>query len=165
MKRVLVIGCPGGGKSTFARELASLTGLPLYYLDMLWWNADKTNPSREEFDARLGEILDEDEWIIDGNYGRTLERRLAVCNMVFFLDMPLDVCLEGISLRRGKTRADMPWVEDGQDEEFIEYVKNFSATQRPKILTLLKKHGNKNIMVFNTRADADNFLKAKKQRA
>ncbi len=163
MKRVLVIGCPGGGKSTFACELAKLTDLPLYYLDMLWWNSDKTNVSRELFDMRLGDILAMDEWIIDGNYSRTLDTRLESCDTVFFLDMPLEVCLDGIKKRQGKPRADMPWVEVVQDKEFIQYVKDFSATQRPKILELLKKHGNKNIIVFNTRAEIDNFLIKKRQ--
>ena len=42
MERAIVIGCPGGGKSTFARALAEKTGLPLHHLDMMYWNADKT---------------------------------------------------------------------------------------------------------------------------
>ncbi len=59
MKRVLVIGSPGAGKSTFARKLRDGTGLPLYYLDMVWHRSDRTNISREEFDQRLCEIM---EW-------------------------------------------------------------------------------------------------------
>ena len=35
MKRAIVIGCPGAGRSTFARKLAAKTGLPLYYLDIV----------------------------------------------------------------------------------------------------------------------------------
>lgn len=73
MLRAMVIGCPGAGKSTFARKLRDITGLPLYYLDMLWHKPDKTNISREEFDRKLSVILEKDKWIIDGNYQRTLE--------------------------------------------------------------------------------------------
>ena len=86
MKRVLVIGSPGAGKSTFARKLRDGTGLPLYYLDMVWHRSDRTNISREEFDQRLCEILEKDRWIVDGNYLRTLEMRLNACDTVFFLD-------------------------------------------------------------------------------
>ena len=76
MRKVIVIGCPGAGKSTFARKLRDATNLPLYYLDMLWHKEDKTNISREEFDIKLNDILKKDKWIIDGNYLRTLEMRL-----------------------------------------------------------------------------------------
>lgn len=72
MQKIMVIGCPGAGKSTFSRALQGKIGLPLFYLDMLFWNCDKTNVSREEFDQKLSDILKQDKWIIDGNYGRTL---------------------------------------------------------------------------------------------
>ena len=88
MRKVMIIGCPGSGKSTFARALHAATGLPLYYLDMLYWNADKTTVSKEVFRGRLREILDTDAWILDGNYGSTIEIRLEACDTVFFLDYP-----------------------------------------------------------------------------
>lgn len=118
MEKVLVIGCPGGGKSTFARALRDKTGLPLYYLDMLWHKPDRTNISREEFDLELGRILQRDRWIIDGNYLRTLEMRLKECDTVFLLDYPLEVCLAGAEERIGKPREDIPWVEREFDGEF-----------------------------------------------
>lgn len=102
MLKILVIGSPGAGKSTFARKLRNVTGLPLYYLDMLWHNPNRTNISREEFDARLSEIVKMEEWIIDGNYQRTLEMRLRECDTVFLLDYPLEICLLGAESRIGK---------------------------------------------------------------
>ena len=92
MKRVIVIGSPGSGKTTFAEKLNKRTGLPLYYLDAIWHKPDKTHISREEFDSRLSEILARDSWIIDGNFSRTLESRLAECDTVFLFDLPTVGC-------------------------------------------------------------------------
>lgn len=71
MKKIMVIGCPGSGKSTFSRELYSKTGIPLYHLDMMYWNADKTTVEKDVFLERLLTVLDKNEWIIDGNYAST----------------------------------------------------------------------------------------------
>ncbi len=73
MKKVIVIGCPGSGKSTFSRSLHKKTGIPLHYLDMMYWNADKTTVEKSVFRERLAAVLATDAWIIDGNYGSTME--------------------------------------------------------------------------------------------
>ena len=158
MKKVIVIGCPGSGKSTFARALHDKTGIPLYHLDMMYWNADKTTVEKREFLELLSSVLEKDEWIIDGNYGSTMELRMTACDMVIFLDYPLDVCLDGIRERRGKPRSDMPWIETEEDEEFIEFIKSYNEQQKPKVLELLEKHSDKNIVIFKSREQADAFL-------
>lgn len=158
MKRILIIGCPGSGKSTLARKLQARTGLPLFHLDMLYWNADKTTVTRDVFDERLGEVLARDEWIIDGNYQRTMEIRLQACDTVLFLDYPTDVCIDGIFSRRGKPHADLPWVEDDVDEEFLSFVKEYSIAVRPSVLELLDRYFDKNILVFHSRDEAEEWL-------
>ena len=158
MKKVIVIGCPGSGKSTVSRALHNKTGIPLYHLDMMYWNADKTTVEKSVFLERLSVVLEKDEWIIDGNYGSTMELRMAACDTVIFLDYPLDVCLDGIRERRGKPRSDMPWIETEEDAEFIEFIKSYNEQQKPKVLELLEKHGDKNIVIFKSREEADAFL-------
>lgn len=161
MKKVIIIGCPGSGKSTFARALHDITRLPLYHLDMLYWNVDRTTVSKEVFLARLAETIEKENWIIDGNYGSTMEVRLQACNTVFFLDYPLEVCMDGIMSRRGKERPDMPWIEpeDDVDEEFVEFIKSYNSESRPTVMELLDKYADKEIIIFKSRDEAETFLK------
>lgn len=160
MKHVLVIGCPGSGKSTFSRALAKKTGLPIYYLDMMFWNADKTVVTRDIFMERLQQVLLKDAWIIDGNYGSTMEMRIQQCDTVFFLDYPLEVCLAGVKERRGKERVDMPWIEPiGEiDEEFLDQIMNYEIRERVAVLELFQKYTNKQWHIFKKREEADAFL-------
>lgn len=158
MEKVLVIGCPGGGKSTFARALRDKTGLPLYCLDMIWHKPDKTNVTREEFDTRLAEILKEPRFLIDGNYSRTLESRLAACDTVFLLDYPVEVCLAGVEARIGTKREDMPWVEEEFDPEFREFILHFAAERLPYIYGCLQNAHGKRVVIFHSREEAAAFL-------
>ena len=162
MKKVIVIGCPGSGKSTFSRELHSRTSIPLYHLDMMYWNDDKTIVEKSVFLERLTAVIEKDQWIIDGNYGSTMEMRLSACDTAIFLDYPVEICLDGIKQRMGKPRSDMPWIEIEEDAEFIEYVKHYNEEQRPKVLALLERYCDKSIIIFSQREQADEFLKGEK---
>ena len=164
MLKVIVIGCPGAGKSTFARKLSNKTGIPLHYLDMLWHKPNRTNISREAFDTQLSKIIQTDTWIIDGNYQRTLEARLKECDTVFLLDLPLEACLLGAESRIGKSREDLPWIETEFDEEFRHWIIDFPKTQLPEIYELLRKYqNNRNIIIFRSRKEADDYLNSRWQ--
>ena len=158
MRKVIIIGCPGSGKSTFARALAKVTGLPLYYLDRMYWNADRTQVEKSVFRARLAEAMAHNCWIIDGNYGSTMALRLEAADTVFFLDYPLEVCLAGIRQRQGKPRPDMPWIEQSEDKEFIEFIKGYERDSRPHVIELLEANPHKEIHVFRSREKAAAFL-------
>ena len=158
MKKIIVIGCPGSGKSTVSRSLHKKTGILLYHLDMMYWNADKTTVEKRVFLERLSAVLEKDEWIIDGNYGSTMELRMAACDTAIFLDYPLEVCLDGIKERLGKSRSDMPWIETEEDAEFIEFIKSYNEQQKPKVLELLEKCSDRNIIILRSREQADAFL-------
>ncbi len=158
MKKVIILGCPGSGKSTFARKLRDVTGLPLYYLDMLWHNPDQTNVTRGEFDQHLHEILIRDEWIIDGNYNRTIEERLKYCDTVFLFDLPVEICVEGARSRVGTQREDLPWVEVELDPEFHQFILDFRRDYLPGIYEHLEKYSDKEIVIFKSRNEAEKFL-------
>lgn len=161
MQKVIVIGCPGSGKSTFSKKLSAATEIPLYHLDMMYWNEDKTKVPKETFMKELDSILLSDSWIIDGNYGSTMEKRMTMCDTVFFLDYPVDVCVGGILERRGQSRSDMPWVEkiDEVDKEFLQFVKDYNSNSRPKVLGLLNKYRDKDIKIFKSREEANEFIR------
>ena len=158
IKKIIVIGCPGSGKSTLSRALHHKTDIPLYHLDMMYWNTDKSTVEKSVFLERLSAVLEKDEWIVDGNYTSTMELRIQACDTVIFLDYPLDICLNGVKERKGKARDDMPWIESEEDAEFIEFIKSYHDQQRPRVMNLLEKYGEKNIIIFNSREQADEFL-------
>lgn len=161
MLKIIIIGSPGAGKSTFARKLRDATGIPLYYLDRIWHRPDRTTVTREEFDRRLSEILKKDRWIIDGNYLRTLETRLRECDTVFLLDLPLETCLAGVESRIGKSREDLPWVESEFDEEFRQWIIDFPKTQLPQIYRLIEMYRQgREVTIFSSRKAPGDYLRA-----
>ena len=160
MKKVIIIGCPGSGKTTFAEKLHKHTHLPLYHLDAIWHKPDKTHIPREEFDKRITEIFSESSWIIDGNYKRTIEMRLKECDTVFLFDLPTEVCLQGATERIGKGRYDLPWIETELDEEFKRFIEEFPNTTLPYIYELIDKYKDgKQVVVFKSRKEAESYLK------
>ena len=159
MNKAIIIGCPGSGKTTFAEKLQKCTGLPLYYLDAIWHKPDKTHIPREEFDRRIGEIFETPRWIIDGNYKRTIEMRMKQCDTVFLFDLPVEVCLQGVTDRVGKERYDLPWLETELDPEFKQFIEDFPKDTLPYIYELIEKYkSEKQVIIFKSREEADGFI-------
>ena len=156
--RILILGCPGSGKSTFARALAARTGLPVVHLDNIWWRADGTHVSREAFDRALDGLLRGEQWIMDGNYRRTMEVRPRAADTAIFLDYPESVCMDGIRARVGQPRPDMPWTEQSLDPELVALVQNYRRDDRPALLSLLQKYPEKQSLIFTARQEAEQWL-------
>ena len=158
MKKIIVIGSPGAGKSCFSRELSFLTNIELFHMDNLYWHEDKTHISHEELVSKLNEIMTNDMWIIDGNYISTLGLRIKEADTIFYLDYPTEICIEGIKSRVGKKRDDIPWVEDELDNDFFKFVEAFRAETKPQIESLLEKYNYKRLYRFSYRDDMNKYL-------
>lgn len=146
MERVLVIGSPGAGKSTLARALAARTALPLYHLDRLHWLPGWIERNRDEGRAELAEILAQERWIIDGNYGSILPMRLARADTVVWLDYPAWLCLWRVLKRwwryRGTNRPDMTeGCPERLNAEFLLYVLQFRQAWHSRNAALMAQYG------------------------
>lgn len=158
MKRVLVIGSSGAGKSTFAKRLHDLTGLKLIHLDRFYHKPNWGQPTEEEWLGIVKELIKEDEWIIDGNFGGTMEIRMKRCDTVVWLDLPRTVCTYRILKRTvkfwNKSRPDMAeGCRERFDWEFLKYVWNFPRVTKPKIEARLEKM--KHFDLFHLKSDKE----------
>ena len=160
--KIIVIGCPGSGKSTFSKKLSKILNLPIYHLDMLYHNSDGTHISKEELEEKLKTIFKENNnWIIDGNYQRTLDMRMKECDTIILLDYPIEVCLAGAEARIGTQREDLPFIEEKLDENFKQSIIDFSKEKLPQIYELLEKYKKtKNTIVFKSREEADSYIQS-----
>ncbi len=167
VKRILVIGCCGAGKSTFARRLGEKLGLPVFHLDRLFWRPGWKEASREEFDAELGRILKKDAWILDGNYKRTLPERLKYADGVVFLRYPRFLCLWRVLKRcleyRCSGRKMRPDIAPGCPErltpDFLRFIWNYNREMLPRVLSDLENaSGEISVLHFRSPREAERYL-------
>ena len=159
MKRILVVGPSGAGKSYFSRRLGEILKIEVHHLDNLFWRSDRTHISREEFDEKLALLLKQDQWIIDGDYSRTYEMRFQACDTIFFLNLMLEECLDGVQSRIGKDRPDIPWTETSLDPDFKAWIIRWFDTTLPVLKDMLERYRHtRTIVTFNSRKEADEHL-------
>lgn len=164
MRKVLVIGSSGAGKSTFSRRLGEVTGLDVIHLDKLFWNPNWIETPEQTWRARVKGLLTRESWIMDGNFGGTMELRLAACDTVIFLDLPRLVCTWSIIKRvltyRPDTRPDMAGgCAERFDWEFIKWTWDYPRRSRPKVEERLSKvEGSAKIIRLRSRGEMDHFL-------
>lgn len=165
MERVMIIGCGGAGKSTLARRLGEKTGLPVIHLDQIWWAPGNwQHMDRGEFETILMAEMEKPQWILDGNFHRTMELRLEKCDTVIYLDMNRFVCLKNwlgrVIKNWGHARPDMAegcaeWI----DPEFAAWIWNFNRKNRKRYLELLRNLEGKQVHILRSRRQVEKFLK------
>jgi adenylate kinase family enzyme len=151
MKKVIVIGSDGSGKSTFARRLGKAFDIEVIHLDQGYWKPNWVKTPKDEWSKIVEGLLDRESWIMDGNFGGTREMRVRACDTVVFLDIPRRICLYRILKRavlyRGRTRPDMAeGCKERFDWEFVEWVWNYTNRARPRILAQLETFPDKNVI-------------------
>lgn len=166
LRRILVIGSSGAGKSVFAAKLAERMGLPLIHLDAIYWKPGWVKTPKDEWQRTVDELLARDRWVMDGNYAGTLDRRLSACDTVVFLDLPRTVCLWRAVKRRimyrRRSRPDMtPGCQERVTWEFIRWIWEYPRKQRPRVMArLAAPRPDQQAVVLRSTADADRFLRS-----
>ena len=164
MKRVLVIGSGGAGKSTFARELGAVLNLPVIHLDQAYWKAGWEKPSKAEWARTVDQLIAQHEWIMDGNFGGTLPQRLRRADAIILLDISRWICLWRVGKRlvkyRGRHRPDVPpGCHERFDREFIRWIWNYPSRSRPAKLALLSATGpDQRVVILRSSGEVKRFL-------
>jgi len=161
-QRILIVGSAGAGKSTFARELGRVSGLPVIHLDVLFWRPGWVEPSHEEWAAQLEPVLAEPRWILDGNYGGTMKQRARSADLAIFVERPRLLCEWRAILRylrnRNKTRIDVaPGCPEQLDPAFLRYIWAYPTVSGPKARRRLAEAGCP-VVVLRNQKDLDAFL-------
>jgi adenylate kinase family enzyme len=164
MKRILLIGCAGAGKSVLAAKIAARLSLPCIHLDRVFWKAGWVEPDRNDFDRRLLKILKTKKWVMDGNYGRTQELRQRYADTVILLDFSRWICLWRVLGRivkdYGRSRPDLA---DGCYEQFdwkfLQWIWNYPRQSRPEIVEKIKHlKKNQKAVILRHPKEAERFL-------
>ncbi len=164
MNRAMIIGCGGSGKSTFARRLGEVTDLPVHHLDRLFWRPGWTAPPKDEWRAVQVELCARPQWIIDGNYGSTMDLRLAACDTVIFLDLPTWTCLYRVLKRTithwGRSRPDLTeGCPERFDWPFTKWILTYRRTRRPRILGRLNElNPDQTVVILSSQREIDDFV-------
>lgn len=164
MNRIAIIGCGGAGKTTLARQLTAILAIEATHLDLLFWQAGWIAPPDDEWRQRVEALAAGERWILDGNYGGTMELRLAAADTIIFLDTPRLVCLARV-VRRYLRHLNRPRLDRaaGCDEkldwEFVRYVWNYQNERRPRVLRRLDHYApGRQIVILRGRRDIEAFL-------
>lgn len=159
-RRWLLLGAGGAGKTTLALELGRILSLPIIHLDRHYWSPGWVPPPDTAWDAKVEDLVQQDEWIMDGNYSRTLDLRLPRAQAVILLDLPPTVCLWGIvrrgAFRRGRARKDLPegCMEHFPNLEFLLYVATYRWRSRPKVLRKVRNAAHVQLFHIRSRGEA-----------
>ena len=164
MAKIIIIGCPGSGKSTMTFKLKDKLNYPVLHLDQIYHIDNENHITREELVEKVEEFAQANEnWIIDGNYVSTVEQRVKLADTIVLLDYDTDLCVSNAIGRTKKERgADMAKGFDNSKikDEFIEFIKSFKTNTLPRIMAVLENYTDKNIVILKNYDEADRFIES-----
>ena len=162
----MIIGCCGAGKSTFAKKLGNILPLEVIHLDQHYWQPNWTETAKEEWEEIVSKLAQKESWIIDGNYGGTMDLRIDRADTIIYLDYPTWKCLWRITKRiikhRGHERPDMATgCQERFDLEFYHYVATFNLMRRKALINKMQKlKSQKTVHIFRNDKETGIFLNA-----
>lgn len=170
--KIMIIGRPGSGKSTFALQLAQKLNLPLHHLDKYFFTANWIPRNYQEFLTIQQKLVDQDHWIIDGCSLRSLEMRYQRADVCIYFNYPRWLCLYRLIKRMfHKDPAILdraPECTESISWKLIKYTWTFNYRKDHRLikqLTMLKKNYPEVLFhtVYNDR-DLEQLMKMLTQR-
>ncbi|KAB2331349.1 DNA topology modulation protein [Bacillus mesophilum] len=165
MRKIVLIGSGGAGKSILARQLGEVLKIDVYHLDALFWKPNWVGVSKDDQRKIQNKLVEKEEWIIDGNYGGTMEIRLNAADTIIFLDIHRTICVYRVFKRilqyRNKTRPDMgEGCKERFDLDFLKWIWNYPKTKRPEILKRLNQMSKgQRVIILKSPKEVKQFLK------
>lgn len=170
MKKIMIIGGNGSGKTTFARQLSKQLDIPLIFIDKIYWTDNWTRADEDTANAVLKSEMQKDKWIIDGNHTSSIPERLKECDTVFYFDFSALDCLMGSIVRvirnYGIQRDDVGGKNniekfDKSKLAFFKSVLKFNKLNRALYYQMINDAADVNLIVFKNRKQANAYLKNK----
>lgn len=164
MKKIMILGSAGAGKSTLARRIGTIIGIEVYHLDRFFWQKNWIPITQEELYKKVKSIVAKDSWIIDGNYSKSMDIRFNNADMIIFLDMPLWLCLWRVIIRRfkysNKQRSDMgEECKEKIDWEFVKWIINYHKNKKQKLYKKLNQLSDeKRVYIIKNKKDKEELI-------
>jgi adenylate kinase family enzyme len=146
MRRVLVIGSPGAGKSTLAARLAARLDVPVHHLDRHHWLPGWTYRDHATAREIVRTLVDTPAWVMDGNFAESFDLRMPRADTLIWLDYPRTTCIRRILKRTlrdyGQQKPDLPdGCPEGFDPATLRFAWRYPSESRPQIFAAIQRYG------------------------
>lgn len=164
--KIIIIGCPGAGKSVLTRRMNEFLAYPVMHLDKIYHTGGKSHITREELIIKVNDFVsNHDKWIIDGNYIGTLEMRVKLADTIILMKIPPKICVANAykraedSSKHDVKRDDMAeGFDETITEDFINFIENFETDTMPRIIEIVEKYPGKSIKIIHTYGELEEFI-------